>query len=388
MERESHQFQRQSYPQSYNLYSDQSDGRSGKYDSIFVGTVPPKSSSTGGTSSYPHGQSNSLGRIHFSSHRESPVGASRSSSHPRHGESLTASEDDYQQIPYQNRSLPISRSHSAPPRKANNQPHGFHQTPSRNRDIGQAESGSTEVKVFVHEEPRSTARSTRSSTTATATARSSSSPSAPTATTPLSKSLEESYLYGYLSQHHSGGLTSSSSGQSTAPGRSAFTVPPPPGGAMGKKPVSEESLVSIGALDPDGTSRKSSIDFDRRSVVTVRRAGSKSALMTRQHSWEGGGAQLSGGKREQSLSTPHLSPTTDDPFESGGSVQSDRATAAASSCHSRRRHSARIYDDEEDLVVGNTLHKADSFEGHEEAVRSIVAAVQETRTLQRRLQSN
>ncbi|OXA58597.1 hypothetical protein Fcan01_07864 [Folsomia candida] len=395
MERENQQFQsRTPYPsQIYNPYSlDQPiyfDSRYEKYGtSSFMGTIPPKSSSSAG--SFPYGQSNSLGRTHSSNSRQGPTTPFRSSSHPRPQESLTAtSEDDYQQISFNFRSLPMARSHSAPPRK----PTQEHRSSGGGGggQFGGGAGSSTEVKVFVHEEPHSSTSSHHHHQQhhhSRHTASRSPSPSAAA----LSKSLEESFLYGYLSQHHGsggGGLTSSSSGQSGVGGGGGFTPSP-----LGKKPSSAESLVSLGAMDTDGQSRKSSIDFDRRSVVTVRRAGSnqgsKSALLTRQHSWEGG-AQLSG-TREHSMSTPHLSPTADDPFEnrSGAAQSASRGggvRASASSSHSRRR--SRIYDDDEDdLVVGNTLHKADSFEGHEEAVRSIVAAVQETRTLQRRLQSN
>lgn len=38
---------------------------------------------------------------------------------------------------------------------------------------------------------------------------------------------------------------------------------------------------------------------------------------------------------------------------------------------------------EQDAIEG-TLRKADSFEGHEEAVRTLVAAVHQTRTLSRK----
>jgi hypothetical protein len=121
--------------------------------------------------------------------------------------------------------------------------------------------------------------------------------------------------------------------------------------------------------------------------VTVRRAGSGSALMTRQHSWEAGTSatlphtQGSGGggggllKPHSSSSTPLLSP---DLLGGGGE---DDEFARSSSSSGRRGP----FDDNDE---GLGLHKADSFEGHEEAVRSIVAAVQETRTMQRKLQSN
>lgn len=48
-----------------------------------------------------------------------------------------------------------------------------------------------------------------------------------------------------------------------------------------------------------------------------------------------------------------------------------------------RGHSGR--DRERDATEG-TLRKADSFEGHEEAVRTLVAAVHQTRTQQQQQQ--
>lgn len=271
-------------------------------------------------------------------------------------------DDDYQFLPM-SKVIPVSRSQSAPPRKP----------PPAIPGTSSAGSTSTQqVRVYVHEEPRST----RSSPSAT-----------------LSKSLEDSYLYGFITQQHGGGLTPSSSGGQSGygsadrgRGQSAFTP-------LTKKPTSMESLVSLSTeQNSTGHSRKSSIDFDRRSVVTVRQAGSKSALITRQHSWEAGtSAQFSAapGKREQSISTPQLSP--DDPFGSGSGSSSRHSSAivrSGSTSGILTRSSGMFYDDEQELAVGNTLHKADSFEGHEEAVRSIVAAVQETRSLQRKLQSS
>lgn len=270
-------------------------------------------------------------------------------------------DDDYQFLPMV-KTIPVSRSQSAPPRKP---PPPIPST-----------SSTQQVRVYVHEEPRST----RSSPSAT-----------------LSKSLEESYLYSYLAQNQQqGGLTPSSSGGQSGYGsgsggrgeggsQSAFAP-------LSKKPSSVESLVSLSTeQNSTGHSRKSSIDFDRRSVVTVRRAGSKSALVTRQHSWEAGtSAQFSSsGKREQSLSTPQLSP--DDPFGSGSSSRHSGGHSAivrSGSSSGIIARSSLFYDDDQDLAVGSSLHKADSFEGHEEAVRSIVAAVQETRSLQRKLQSS
>ncbi|CAL8110482.1 unnamed protein product [Orchesella dallaii] len=271
-------------------------------------------------------------------------------------------EDDYQFLPM-TKTIPVSRSQSAPPRKPPPPIPG---------------TSTQQVRVYVHEEPRST----RSSPSAT-----------------LSKSLEESYLYGYLTQDQQqgsvgGGLTPSSSGGQSGygsgsgrGGQSAFTP-------VSKKPSSMESLVSLSTeQNSTGHSRKSSIDFDRRSVVTVRRAGSKSALITRQHSWEvGTSTQFSGsGKREQSISTPQLSP--DDPFGSGSGSSSRHSgghsgIVRSGSSSGIMTRSSLFYDDDQDLAVGSSLHKADSFEGHEEAVRSIVAAVQETRSLQRKLQSS
>jgi hypothetical protein len=410
IERENQQYQhqqqqqRQSYPQPYShQYSDHKaqdlelqhqqamaerriHGTS-THPGIGGANVMSKGGSgTGGNGSsstrttfYPNHniKSSSLGRVH--SHKGSPSMARSvpDRSEPTYhreggrGESLTASEDDYQQIPM-TRTHPITRSHSAPPRKH-----------AQQTAAGSSGAGPTEVKVFVHEEPRNSSSNINDGRSNTEPRSTRSSPSAT-----LSKSLEESYLYGYLSQHRSGGLTSSSSGQSgfCVP-TGTFTIR-----SSRTKPASCESLVSLGTdqNNSPSASRKSSVDFDRRSVVTIRRAGSKSALITRQHSWEAS-AQLSSGKREQSASTPQLSPS-DDPFGSersspqSGTTLDDVGGATGSS--TSHHHRSRIYDDDEDIVVGNTLHKADSFEGHEEAVRSIVAAVQETRTLQRRLQSN
>lgn len=306
--------------------------------------------------------------------------------------------DDYQFLPMA-KSIPVSRSQSAPPRKP---PPPIPGTSGN----GNAQQQHQQVRVYVHEEPRST----RSSPSGT-----------------LSKSLEESYLYGYLAQaqaqaqarqqQHDGGFTPSSSGGQSGygsgsgggrvGGQSAFTP-------LIKKPISMESLVSLSTAEEqqpplqtnnNDESRKSSVDFDRRSVITVKRAGSKSALITRQHSWEAGTsatAQFSAsvGKREQSISTPQLSP--DDPFGSGSGSSSRSRHSGGGGAHHHpgivrsgsssgimTRSSGLFYDDDDrDLEVGNTLHKADSFEGHEEAVRSIVAAVQETRSLQRKLQSS
>lgn len=279
-------------------------------------------------------------------------------------------DDDYAFLPM-TKVIPVSRSQSAPPRKP---------PPPIPGDA--SNGGTQQVRVHVHEEPRST----RSSPSAT-----------------LSKSLEDSYLYGFLTQHttqHGGGITPSSSGGQSGYGNGS--VGRPVGGTgsaftpLSKKPTSMESLGSLSTEQGSPNhSRKSSIDFDRRSIVTVRKAGSKSAAVNRQHSWEAGSSApftAAVNKREQSVSTPQLSP--DDPFGSGSGSSSRHSgghsavVRSGSSSGIMNRSSGMFYDDEQDLVVGNTLHKADSFEGHEEAVRSIVAAVQETRSLQRKLQSS
>lgn len=313
-------------------------------------------------------------RNHNSSSRPPPQTPDSSKFRGRNGHQQNDDDDDYQFLPM-NKVIPVSRSQSAPPRKP---------PPPIPGTCSAGNGGTQQVRVYVHEEPRST----RSSPSAT-----------------LSKSLQDTYLYGFLTQEHAGGLTPSSSGGQSgygsrsagrgggvgSEGQSAFTP-------LTKKPTSAESLVSLTTeQNSTGHSRKSSIDFDRRSVVTVRRATSKSALITRQHSWEAGtSAQFAAvaSKREQSISTPQLSP--DDPFGSGSGSSSRHSgghsaiVRSGSSSGIMTRSSGMFYDDDDDqdLAVGNALHKADSFEGHEEAVRSIVAAVQETRSFQRKLQSS
>ncbi|CAG7818068.1 unnamed protein product [Allacma fusca] len=245
---------------------------------------------------------------------------------------IDMSDDDYQQIPIRKGSSSIAtRSQSAPPRRP---PKSSAPAPT-----------STQVRVYVHEEPRSV--SSRSSPA------------------PMSKSMEEAYLYGFVQERpirevsSLGRVKSSHHGHTNNVNRE-------------RKPQSCESLISFGSNSKD--SRKSSVDFDRRSVVTIRRAGSRSNLAARQHSWEGSSA-LVGTNGKQSLSTPQLSP---DEFE--GSSRSSLVPSV--SMGNIAGKGAGIFDDD---LEGGALHKAESFEGHEEAVRSIVAAVQETRTLQRKM---
>ena len=272
----------------------------------------------------------SFGRI------EPQIQSKRRPSEPRKsfsGQQMLPSVSQSEYVPSQSRQSSLGRRSS----KVGGEGSG-----SNGVGAGSSTAPKTQVKVFVHEEPHPHRPSPGS----------------------LSKSLEEQYLFGFLNERDPGGSSTTSSER-----------------PLLKKPVSCESLISLSSGNTGtGNSRKSSIDFDRRSVVTVRRAGSKSALATRQHSWEAGTSATlppspaSGGllKPQSSTSTPLLSP------DLGG----DDDEFARSSSSSGRRGPF----DDNDEVLG--LHKADSFEGHEAAVRSIVAAVQETRTLQRKMQSN
>ncbi|CAB3362445.1 Hypothetical predicted protein [Cloeon dipterum] len=144
-------------------------------------------------------------------------------------------------------------------------------------------------------------------------------------------------------------------------------------------PVKKQSSCESLSMSSVASRRSSSVDLvepprSASAGAKGRRADSLERRMKKQHSWE---------------TFPPKRGTH------AGTVALAMAAAAAALAAERAERAERAYarQDPNELPDGfelkpNTLKKADSFEGHEEAVRTLVAAVQETRHTQQQRKPN